>query len=331
MKTLTFHTNGLRWVIAVVAVVAMTGIAGGALAKEKSSKSKSKTEAPGTETGNGYLGVSLQELTDDVRKGLDLDVSKGVLVSGVEEDAPAELAGIEEGDVITAINGKTVSSASELRAEVRSVEPGKTARVDVVRDGKKQTITVTVGERPEPETFIWHSDGAPMRFGREFSMMGGRRLGIEAHELEDDGLASYFGAKKGEGVLVLSVDDESIAGKAGVKPGDIISRLGDERIEDTGDVRSALSEYDEGDTFDITVVRHGKSQSLKATMDDQTHEFAFTSPPGPGAFQWRAPRHAPHAYRELLRENRDDLKRELDDLKKELRELKEELQDRDDG
>ena len=327
MKTLTFHMNGLRWVVAVIAVIAVTGIAGGAFAKEKS---KAKTETPGTETGNGYIGVHLQELTDDVRKGLDIDVSKGVLVSGVEDDAPAEIAGIEEGDVITAFNGKTVLSADDLRDEVRKVEPGKTARVDLVRDGKKKTITVTVGDRPEGNSFIWRSDGEPMRFGREFSMIGGPRLGIEAHELEDDGLASYFGAKKGEGVLVLSVEEESVAGKAGVKPGDIISRVGDETIDDVGDVRSALSDYDEGDEFNITVMRHGKSQSLKATMDDQTREFAFTVP-GPETFHWRAPRHAPHAYRELMRENRDDLRRELDDLKKELRELKEELQDRNDG
>jgi len=330
MNTRTFHMNGMRWAIAVIAVVAMTGTAGGAFAKERSSNSKSKTESPGSEGGNGYLGVSLQELTDDVRKGLDLDVSKGVLVSGVEDDAPAEVAGIEEGDVITAFNGKSVTSPSDLRAEVRKVEPGKTARVDVIRDGKKQTITVTVGERPEHDSFIWRSDGQPMRFGREFSMMGGRRLGIEAHELEDDGLASYFGAKKGEGVLVLSVDEESVAGKAGVKAGDIISRVGDETIDDVSDVRTALRDYDEGDQFDITVMRHGKSQSLKATMDDQTHEFAFTVP-GPETFHWRGPRQAPHAYRELLRENRQDLRRELDDLKKELRELKEELQERNDG
>jgi hypothetical protein len=55
-------------------------------------------------------------------------------------------------------------------------------------------------------------------------MMVGPRLGVQAHELEDEGLASYFGAKKGAGLLVLSVDDESVAGKAGIKPGDIINR-----------------------------------------------------------------------------------------------------------
>ena len=78
--------------------------------------------------------------------------------------------------------------------------------------------------------------------------------------------------------FVLSVDDESVAGKAGVKPGDIISRVGDGQGQDTADVHRALGEYDKGDKFDITVLRHGKSQSLKATMDEQDHEFAFRMP-----------------------------------------------------
>ncbi|HEX6791314.1 MAG TPA: PDZ domain-containing protein [Candidatus Krumholzibacteria bacterium] len=329
MKTTKAHT--LRWAVAVLAVVAVAGISGGAIAKEK----KAKTEAPGTESGNGngYIGVYLQELTSDVRKGLDIDVTKGVLVSGVENDAPAELAGIEEGDVIVKFNGRSVDSADGLREAVRDVAPGKEARVELVRDGKEKTITVTVGERPEEHSFIWKSDGdedMPMHFGRGMAMFGGPRLGIQAHELEDDGLASYFGAKKGEGILVLSVDDESVAGKAGVKPGDIISKVGNESIEDSGDVRSALDDYKEGDTFDITVLRHGKTQALKATMDDQSHEFAFTVPdPMIRMHTPRTPR-APRAPM-MMHGDRDDLRRELDDLKKEIRELKEELDARDDG
>ena len=326
MKTMTKHTHRLRWMIAVVAVMAVAVAAGGALAKEKP-KTSART---GGETGNGYIGVRLQELTDDVRKGLDIEVRKGVLVSGIEDEAPAGAAGIEEGDVIVKFNGKTIASADELRDAVRVVEPGAQARVAVVRDGKEQTFTVTVGERPEQFGFIWNSDGEPMRFAREFAMFGGPRLGVEARELDDDGLASYFGAKKGEGVLVLSVDDESVAGKAGVQAGDIISRVGDETIEDVRDVREALRDYDQGDEFDITVLRHGKSQSLKATMDDQKHEFAFTMPRH-GAFHApRAPR-PPREPRMLWRENQDDLRRELDELKKELQELKEELEGRNDG
>jgi serine protease Do len=332
------------WVWAAIAVIAIGGASGAAVAKERtkqSSKEKAKTETPGTETGNGYIGVYLQELTTDMRKGLDLKVEKGVLVSGVEEDSPAEKAGIEDGDVIVRFNGKSVSSPDELRAAVRAVSPGKDAHVDVVHDGDSKTLTLTVSERPEQHAMRWEShdgdeDFAPMVFTREFGM-GGPHLGVQAQDLEDDGLASYFGAKKGDGILVLSVDDESVAGKAGVKPGDIINKVGNDKVEDTQDVRRALKDYNKGDQFDISVIRHGKTQSLKATMDDQDHEFAFRVP-APESFHWRgmATPHTPHTPHVMMMQpgmpgDRDELRRELDDLKQQIQELKEQIQDRNDG
>ena len=333
------------WLWAVVAVIAVAGASGAALAKERtktSSKEKTNTETPGEETGNGkgYIGVYMQDLTSQVKKGLDLKVEKGVLVSGVEDDSPADKAGIEDGDVITRFNGKTVASADELRDAVRAITPGKNARIDVVHEGTSKSLTLTVGERPEEQTMHWESNGdgdndAPMAMARAFTMMGGPRLGVEARPLEDDGLASYFGAKKGDGLLVLSVDDESVAGKAGVKPGDIISKVGTDKIEDTQDVRHALKGYDKGDTFDITVLRHGKSQSLKATMDEQDHDMAFDMPGGHGTYQWRMAPHMrtpmPPRMMYMSPGDNDELRRELDDLKQEIRELKEKVGDRSDG
>jgi C-terminal processing protease CtpA/Prc len=335
------------WLWAVVAVIAVAGASGAAVAKERAkqgSKEKAKTEAPGTESANGngqgYIGVYMQDLTSQVKKGLDLKVEKGVLVSGVEEDSPADKAGIKDGDVITGFNGKTVASADELRGAVRAIAPGKDAKIEVVHEGTSKSLTLTVGERPEQDAMHWQSwsDGdndAPMAMARAFNMMGGPRLGVEARALEDDGLASYFGAKKGDGLLVLSVDDESVAGKAGVKPGDIISKVGNDKIEDTQDVRHALKDFDKGDTFDITVIRHGKSQALKATMDEQDHDMAFDG--GHGMYQWHM---APHSMMRTPMPPRmmymgpgdnDELRRELNDLKQEIRELKEKVGDRSDG
>jgi predicted metalloprotease with PDZ domain len=333
------------WLWAVVAVIAVAGASGAALAKERtktSTKEKTNAEAPGTETGNGqgYIGVYMQDLTSQVKKGLDLKVEKGVLVSGVEDDSPADKAGIEDGDVITRFNGKTVASADELRDAVRAITPGKEAKIDIVHEGNSKSLTLTVSERPEEHAMHWESFGdndAPMAMARAFTMMGGPRLGVEARPLEDDGLASYFGAKKGDGLLVLSVDDESVAGKAGVKPGDIISKVGNDKIEDTQDVRHALKDYDKGDTFDITVLRHGKSQSLKATMDEQDHDMAFNMHGGPGTYQWRMAPHGmrtpmpPRMYMNMNPGDNDELRRELDDLKQEIRELKEKVGDRSDG
>jgi len=313
---------GTAWTVA--AVLAATG-ATDAVAKEKKAvKEKTKSES-------GYIGVYMQDLTVDVAKGLDLEVEKGVLVSGVADDSPAAKAGIEEGDVIVSFAGSDVASPDELRGVVSAFEPGSAAKLEVVRDGKTKTLVVTVGERPESEAFTFVTPdidvdipgGGDMR--RAFTMFAGPRLGIQAHEIEDDELGSYFGAKAGSGVLVLDVEDESVAGKAGVKPGDIIQTIGDETVDDVRDLRESVRDFDEGDEFTIGVMRHGKKQSLKATMDEP--EQAFFNGRAP---MWREFHHGMRTPRAPRSPNRNDIQRELDELKQEIREMKEQLE-REDG
>ena len=328
--------GGVRWLWAAVAVAAI--VAAGSAANAQQRKRVHAQPAPEAKepAGQGYIGIYMQELTEDLRKGRGIDVADGVLVSGVEDESPAAAAGIEQGDVIVSFDGKTVVSADELRAAVRALEPGREARVGLVRDGASKSVTVTVGGRPEPEVFRFHGgreDFAPLM--REFRLLGGPRLGVEAHEIDADELAAYFGAKKGDGLLVLSVEENSVADKAGVKPGDIIREVAGEKIADVDDLRAAIRDYEEGDPFDITVQRQGKPKELKATMDDQGHEYSF-SVPEPGAFRWKGTP-PPKPWREHRMENelrRDldrELRRELDDLKQEIKELKEELEERKDG
>jgi PDZ domain-containing secreted protein len=123
---------------------------------------------------------------------------------------------------------------------------------------------------------------------------------------------------------VLGVEDESVAAKAGVKAGDVITTIGDDKVTDVGDLRNAVRDFDEGDEFTISVVRHGKTQSLKATMDEQ--EFSFYNG-GNGAHVWRTPR-APRAPR--VHVDRESMRDEIDQLKKEIQEMKEQL-DREDS
>lgn len=310
---------------AVVVMLAM-GVAADAIAKDKKAPKAAKEE---TKKEAGYIGVYMQELTDNVRKGLDLDVAKGVLISGVQDDSPAEKAGLEDGDVVVSFGGKDVSTPDELRDAVREYQPGAKAKMDVVRDGKTESLTITIGERPEHDAFTFVTPNIEMHglpdMHRAFAMVGGPRLGIDAREIENDELGAYFGAKSG--VLVLGVEDESVASKAGVKAGDVIQTIGDEKVTDIGDLRDAVRDFDEGDEFTIGVLRHGKTQSLKATMDEQ--EFSFYSGDAP---MWRGmhtPR-TPHAPRVYGNFNRESLRDEIDQLKKEIEEMKEQL-DREDG
>jgi serine protease Do len=299
----------MRWLWIIVAVIAVAGVAD-AGAKEKKREKRAKS---------GYIGVYMQDLTDSVREGLDLKVKTGVLVSGVEEDGPADAAGLDEGDVIIEFAGKSVASPDELRQAVRHTKPGEQVVIEVLQDGKKKTVELVVGERSGDQmSFMWR-ESAP-RAHRAMAMFGGPRLGIQAHEL-DDQLGSYFDAR--QGVLVLGVDEESVAAKAGIEAGDVIQKIGDASIEEVSDIRESMHDLEAGDAFKITVLRHGKTRSLEATMDEQDNEFfAFSRPEMRRLHrQFRDP----GIRMEFAPEHRQELRRELDELRDELRELKEKL------
>lgn len=277
---------------------------------------------------DGYLGVYMQPISKDLRNGLDLKVDNGVLIRGVADGSPAEAAGIEKGDVIVKFDGKDVDSPRDLRELVEDVEPGSSVEIELVRDGKTMTVTATVGEEPD-DIEMWFDDGdfhhfRNMRHGwgglnRFASINFGPRLGVQATELNDD-LADYFKTKANGGVLVLDVEDDSVAKAAGVKAGDVIQKIADEDVTSISDIRDAISDYDEGDEFDISVLRKGKKETLKATMDDQDRTMVFRN----------GKMHLPREVRGFRDRDRDQLREDLDQLREELRELKREL-GRDEG
>jgi len=284
----------------------------------------------GRDGQGAYLGVYMQELTRDVRRGLDLDVRDGVLISGVADDSPAARAGVEDGDVIVEFNGKAVSDPDELSDLVSQLDPGKKVKIVVVRDGKRKTIKLKVGEKPEDfGTFSTRhmKRFAPMmkEFSRNAFFFGQPRIGVRAAELNED-LASYFDAPDDSGVLVLDVVEDSMAEEAGVKAGDVILQVGDEKIDEISDIGDALEDLDEGDTVDLTVLRHGKKKTLKATVTDtdEQYSFNFTAP----KMHWRG--RPPRVMVDRLHEDggMDELRGQLDELRRELKKLRKEIREK---
>jgi C-terminal processing protease CtpA/Prc len=316
-----FWYGGLAAVLALamVATLAQAGTAGSKKHKEK----------------KGYLGVLMQELDEDVREGLGIEVDSGVLISGVEEDSPADEAGLKDGDVIVAFNGEKVRDPGDLRDLVRETAPGEQVEIEVVRDGQTRKIELTLGEWPGDLGWLSLRD---LHFDREgfgrgmdqlrYALWLKPRLGVEVAELNED-LAGYFKTKPGEGVLVLEVDDESVAGDAGVKAGDVIVGVGDESVSTTDDLRQSVADYEEGDEFPIHVVRKGKKKTLTATMDDVASGLWWSGK----AHDWDYGRQLPnvHGYRmrvpDVKQYVEQDLRKEIDQMKKELKELKEELKE----
>jgi serine protease Do len=219
--------------------------------------------------GGGRLGIALR----DVESG-----DRGATVARVEEGSAAEKAGIKEGDVIVRFAGEDVRSAAQLARVVRETPPGRTVAVEVTRGGAAQSLSVTLAkpdhdvmfgpgdfhfEMPDvPEIADFphppappHPPMPPMAFGPR----GGRKLGLAYQELGDQ-LARYF--KVEGGVLVTDVDADGPAGKAGLKAGDVIVRIGGKAVRDGEDVREALRDVEPGSTATIGVQREGRPMDL---------------------------------------------------------------------
>lgn len=311
--------GGLAVVLALAMVIALADAVTAGSGKEK----------------KGYLGVFMQELDENVREGLDIDVKNGVLISGVEEDSPADEAGLKDGDVIVAFNGKKVDDPDDLRDLVQDTEPGEKVEIELVRDGKSKTLTLTVGEWPDESSWfslgdLYFDEG---KVGRHFDNLvyafsPKPRLGVEVAELNDD-LAGYFKTKAGDGVLVLKVNEESVAEDAGVKAGDVVVQVGDEDVSSVDELRESVEDYEEGDEFAIHVIRKGKKKTLTATMDEVESAFHWSGKP----YVWNYRQHVPKVHKYRMRVPRveldieDDLREELEEMKKELKEMKKELEE----
>ncbi len=174
-------------------------------------------------TGGTYLGVNLAEIDANRAKELKLKEDYGVEISRVEENSPAEKAGIKSGDVVLEYNGQRVEGMEQFGRMVRETPPGREVKLMVSRDGKTQTLTALLGTRKVrfqanfPSDFVmpeFHMPDIPQIYTATRSAL----LGVEAETLGSQ-LAVYFGVK--EGVLVRSVLDNTPAQKAGIKAGDV--------------------------------------------------------------------------------------------------------------
>lgn len=322
MKTsLLKNTRALSYFIAVVLLLA-AGVAGVSAGVDKDKDS------------DGYLGIYMQKLTRDVARGLDIGAKRGVLINGVEDDSPADKAGIEDGDVIVEFDGRKVDSPDELREMVEDAAVGEKVKIKLIRDGDEKTIEVVVGERPERLAWTFDNDDdffVDLKDGFHGALAGvwpGPRLGVQAAELNKD-LASYFDTEAGSGVLVLNVEDESVAEEAGIKAGDVIQKVDDEDVTSVDDLRRSVRDFEKGDEFDVVVVRHGKKETLKATMDEQSGFRVLRG----GDFQFDRNDLPLKKFKKFddgrvliySDEAKDEMKDEVKALRKELEELKQEL------
>ena len=230
-----------------------------------------------------FLGVRLSDVTADRARSLGLDDPKGAEVADVEPDTPAAKAGLKPGDVLLAYNGETILGAIQVGRLVRETPPGRKVKVQVWRDGHSLTVTVvTESPRQVPGQM---SFAAPVR---DFSlpdmpsamlMWKSGMLGIYCESV-DSQLAEYFGVK--QGVLVRFVMDGSAAQRAGLKAGDVLTKVGDRVVASPRDVTVALhSQAYAGKPVSIVFEREPKETSLKVVLEDVNPLFHKLMPASP--------------------------------------------------
>src|SRR5580692_2375531 len=234
--------------------------------------------------GASWLGVESQEISSEKAKELKLPAERGVLLERIVPDSPAAKAGLKDNDVITEINGQRVEGAAQFRRMIHEIPAGRSVQFTVWRDGKAQSIGVTLGES-EDHGNMWFKT-APRAFSFElpniempevapmpdvdigaYGMLAGSRprLGIDAEDLGGQ-FGAYFGAPDGEGVLVREVNSGSPAEKAGVKSGDVITSLNGERIRSLGDLREKLAGKREEKTVKLGVLRNKSELSITVEL-----------------------------------------------------------------
>lgn len=250
----------------------------------------------GEKSNKGWLGVSVQELTPSAREKMKLGAETGLLVTDVVRDSPAEEAGIREDDVIIQFDGKKVEQAGDFSRLVRNAGADRKVVLTILRKGERKTIEVILGKRRSPGT-AWafaHGSGP----GREMAVWMNRpRLGVQVQELNEN-LAPYFKVEPGSGVLVLEVNEDSPAERAGLQSGDVITRIADEKVRDAEDLIDILRDYEEGDQVEIEYVRQGKSATATAEIEESgDSHYRFFAPHSRGV---RVFPHAEEAWEEAL-------------------------------
>jgi C-terminal processing protease CtpA/Prc len=234
--------------------------------------------------GASWLGVESQEITSEKAKELKLPAERGVLLERIVPDSPAAKAGLKDNDVITEINGQRVEGAAQFRRMIHEIPAGRSVQFTVWRDGKAQSVGVTLGKSEDhgnmwfktaPRAFSFQlpniemPEVAPMPdmdMGAYGLLAGSRpRLGIDAEDLSGQ-FGAYFGAPDGEGVLVREVNSGSPAEKAGVKSGDVITSLNGERIRSLGDLREKLAGKRDEKTVKLGVLRNKSEVSVTVEM-----------------------------------------------------------------
>jgi serine protease Do len=201
----------------------------------------------------GWLGVQIQPVTSGIADSLGLKKAEGALVDNAQDGSPAAKAGVQAGDVITAVNGTTVKNARDLARTIATIQPGSTVKLDLLRDGQTQSVSVTLGSLPNEQQA---NAGDEMQAPRH----GVPHLGLSVAP------AAAVDGAGGKGVVVTAVDPNGPAADAGFKVGTVILDVGGKAVGNSRDVVKALQEAQAQGKHDVL---------MRVQVDGATHFVAL--------------------------------------------------------
>jgi serine protease Do len=232
---------------------------------------------PAVAGSGSYLGVDVRDVTADRAKELKLKNDQGVEITMVDQDSPAGKAGLKEHDVVVSFNGQNVQSAEQLRRLIRETKPGQSVALGIMRDGQSTSLNATLGDRAKifggttpkiytPETPRMAIRIPDIEIPSIVMTTSSRRNGVTVENLTTQ-LGDYFGVKNGEGVLVRSVEKGSKAEAAGLKAGDVIVRVDNDRVSDTREWSRILRRHDAG-AVKLGIMRDRREQTLSMMLPE---------------------------------------------------------------
>ena len=210
------------------------------------------------ETGQvtrAYLGIYGDDVDRTMARALGLKEGRGIIVSDVQNDTPADEGGLQEGDVILTLNGKPIDNYLNFRTTIATSDPGTEVTLGIIRDGEEMTLDVTLGELPQQEM-------ANNRQQPDENME--EQLGFRVQNLTGD-IAERLGLEPGQnGVVVTGISRGSDAYRQGLREGDVITSVSRNNVENVSDFNREITKVVESDNNVVLlrIIRGGVNQFI---------------------------------------------------------------------
>jgi serine protease Do len=283
-----------------VAALAPAGFAPGASAAESGQRLAVLSDSPAmlVNSSQGYLGIDVRDIDAERAAALKLKDPTGAEIVTVDHDAPAGTVGLKLHDVILQMNGQPVAGREQLRRMLRETPAGRSVTLLISRDGHQLTVTTQLADRATIEQDAWSKHAifpdpedddsgyaltAPSSHGGGSSFFGmltfgSTSVGVQLDTLGSQ-LADFFGVKDGQGLLVKHVAEHSPAADAGLKAGDVVTKVNGQTMATLSDWAKTIH-ANRGKQVQVTIFRNHREETLSMQAGDAKHKGELMFPDG---------------------------------------------------